>query len=116
MERLGTMEQSQPHGWGRQGVTAWPGSELEVCVGEPPPALAFPGTDSAALSSFGRDGSFAAYAGKRAVPRADSCRLAGNTHGACPQRPWADSGTVRPSGASWGWRAPRPAQAHRALS
>lgn len=71
---------------------------MEVCVGEPPPALAFPGTDSAALSSFGRDGSFAADAGKRDVPRADSCRLAGNTHGACPQRPWADSGTVGPSG------------------
>lgn len=38
MERLGTMDRSQPRRWGCQAITAWPGSALEVLVGEPPPA------------------------------------------------------------------------------
>lgn len=56
--------------------------------------LVFLGTVSAALSSFGREGSFAADAGKRDVPRADSCLLAGNTHRVRPRCPWAGSGTA----------------------
>lgn len=62
------------------------------------PALAFPGTDSAALSSFGRERSFAADAGKPDVPGADSCLLAINmhrTHPPCRQQGCGDleSGT-----------------------
>lgn len=56
--------------------------------------LAFLGTISAALSSFGREGSFAADAGKRDVPRADSCLLVGNMYRVRPRCPWAGSGTA----------------------
>lgn len=101
---------AQHRGWGWQRLAAWMG--LSAGGGGDPTgsgglalALAFPGTISAALSSFGREGSLQQMPGSD-VPRADSCLLAG-THCA-PHSALGLAAGLWGSPETWGWEGTCP--------
>lgn len=111
MDGLRMMGQAQHRGWGWQRLAAWMGLSVG-CGGVPTGrgglalAFAFPGTISAALSSFGREGSLQQMPG-RDVPRADSCLLAG-THRAPHSALGLAAGLWGPQRPGVGWDLPRP--------
>lgn len=117
MEWLGTIEQAQPHGWGWQGITAWPGSALEVRVWGSRHRHS-PSREPILLLS-------AALAGTAPLQRMPGSEMyPGLTAAAWPAAHTAlahsalglTAGLRGPPQTPGGWRGPGPAQAHTAVS